>query len=226
MAEAGGDGGLQVHRTRHLHGQRHGGAQKLDRKVVGQPEVDDGRRRLGPGHDLEGHLGQHGKRAPAAGKPAPHVVARHVLHDAAAGMEHLGAAVDAFDAEQMVARGPGLDAACARQVGGEHRADRVRTLRAAHGGRHVDRLEREHLTVRGELGLDVRHGRAGARRHDELARLIKRDAAQRGGGYGNGAVDGPAYGALGAAAYQLDRQALLGTARNHELELPVGRGLL
>ena len=46
------------------------------------------------------------------------------------------------------------------------------------------------------------------------------------GGDADGAFDGTAHRALGPAAHYLDRQAPLRTARNHELELPVGRGLL
>ena len=48
-------------------------------------------------------------------------------------------------------------------------------------GREIDRLEGQHLPARGQLGLDLRQRRAGARRHDELVRLVQRDAAQGGG---------------------------------------------
>ena len=189
VAEAGGDGRLQVHRARDLDGERHRRAHELGRQDVGQAEEDDGRRRLRPGQHLERHLGQHRERAPASGEPARHVVAGHVLHDAAAGVEQLGAAVDALDAEQVIAGGAGLDAARARQVGREHGADRLHALRAARRRAEVDRLEGEHLPLRGELGLDQRHRRAGARRHHELARLIEGDAAQQRGGDHDGAVD-------------------------------------
>ena len=219
-------GSLQVHCARYLHRLRHRRGEQLDREVVGQVEVDDRDRRLRPGHDLECHLGQHRERAPASREPARHVVARHVLHDAAAGLEQLRPAVDALDTQQVIARRPAVDAPRARQVGGEHRPDRLRAVRSAGGGAHVDRLEGEHLPARGQLGLDRGERRAGARRHHELARLIEGDAAQRGRGDGYGALDGAADGALGTRAHDLDGEALLGASRDHELELPVGSGPL
>ena len=72
---------------------------------------------------------------------------------------------------------------------------------AAAGGRaEVDRLEGQHLPARGELGLDLRERRAGARRHHDLGRLVERDAAQPMRRDGDGGLDRPADGALGAAA--------------------------
>ena len=69
----------------------------------------------GTRQDLEGHLAQDRQRAPAARQAAAQVDAGDVLHDAAAGLEHLAAAVDRPDAQQMVARGAGADAPRARR---------------------------------------------------------------------------------------------------------------
>jgi hypothetical protein len=91
-------------------------------------------------------------------RPRETVIAGDVLHHPAAGLEQLGAAVDASYAEQVVARGAVLDAAGARHVGGEHR----RRWSARPGDRRwqgqIDRLEGQHLPARGELRLDCDSG--------------------------------------------------------------------
>ncbi len=56
--------------------------------------------------NLECHFRRNSQRAPASGEAARHVVAGDVLHDAPAGLEHLGAAVDATHAEQKSRAAP------------------------------------------------------------------------------------------------------------------------
>ena len=77
----------------------------------------------GLGQHLDGDVGHGGERAPGAGQHLAHVVAGDVLHHAAAGLDGLGAAGDGGDAEEMIARGAGLDAARAGEIGSDGAAD-------------------------------------------------------------------------------------------------------
>ena len=77
----------------------------------------------GLGQHLDGDVGHRRERAPGAGQQLAQVVAGDVLHHAAARLDGLGAAGHRGDAEEMVARGAGLDAARAGEIGGERAAD-------------------------------------------------------------------------------------------------------
>ena len=86
-----------------------------------RPPHDHAPRVLRARQHLEGHLGQRGERAVGAGHELGEVVAGDVLHHLAAGLEHLAAAVDRVEAEQVVARRPGLDPPRAGEVAGRRR---------------------------------------------------------------------------------------------------------
>ena len=116
---------MDVHRAGDLVGRAHHLAQHLDADLVGQPEHDHGRRRLGARHDLEGRLGDDREGAPAAGDAARDVVAGDVLHHAATGLDQLAMTGDGAHAEQVVAGRARVDAARAGQIGRESRADRA-----------------------------------------------------------------------------------------------------
>ena len=78
------------------------------------------------------------------------VVAGDVLDHLAAGLEHLAAAGDGVEAEEMVARRAGPDAPRAGEVGSEHAAEVARAGAPPSSGPSVRRLEGEHLAVLGE----------------------------------------------------------------------------
>ena len=94
-------------------------------------EHQNGHLGLGARQHLERHVGHRRERAPGAGEQLAEVVAGDVLHHAAAGLEGLAAAGNRGEAEKMVARGAGLDAPRAGEVGGEHAADRARSPAAS-----------------------------------------------------------------------------------------------
>ena len=133
---------------------------------------------FGARQHLDGDVGHHRERAPGAGEQLAQVVAGDVLHHAPARLEGLAAAGDRREAEEMIARGAGLDAARAGEVRGERAADRAAPGRAAEQRAVIHRLERQLLVVGGEQRLDLGDRRAGPGREDQLLRLIERDAGE------------------------------------------------
>ena len=90
-------------------------------------EAGDHHRRLGlgPGQRLDRDLGHRRERPERAGEQLAEVVAGDVLDHPAARLEGLAAAGHRRHAEEMVARGAGLDPPRSRQVRREHAADRA-----------------------------------------------------------------------------------------------------
>ena len=93
---------------------------------------------------------------------------------------------------------------------------------AAHrrGGPEMRRLEGQHLTVGGQLGLQIGQRRAGAHRDDEFGRVIVDDAAIR--RHVQQAMpilrrDGPVVAIERFAAAAHDEQGLVAGARRHDL---------
>ena len=132
----------------------------------------------GFGQHLDGDVGHGGERAPGAGQHLAHVVAGDVLHHAAARLDGLGAAGHRGDAEEMVARGAGLDAARAGQIGRDRAADGALAGRAAEQRAIVHRLEGELLVVLVQQRLDLGQRRAGFGREHQFFRLVQRDAGK------------------------------------------------
>ncbi len=99
---------------RRRHQPRRGGG--LD------PGEQHGRDRFGARQYLDRDLFERGQRAVGAGHQLRQIVAGDVLDDLAAGLEDLAAAADRAEAEEMVARRAGLDAARPRQIAGEDAA--------------------------------------------------------------------------------------------------------
>ena len=66
---------------------------------------------LGPRHDLERRFGEEAQRAMGAAFELHEVEARDVLHDPAARLHRLAEPVDEAQADDMVADGPGGEAA-------------------------------------------------------------------------------------------------------------------
>jgi hypothetical protein len=86
---------------------------------------------LGRRQHLEGHVGRHRQGPPGAGKALGEIVAGDVLDHAPARFEGFAASRYGMDAENMVARGAGLDAPGSGQVGRQRAADRAATGFAA-----------------------------------------------------------------------------------------------
>ena len=165
-------------RRRHVVRRAERGAHH-EQGVVGRRARHD-ERALGLGlrRHTQRNRSEHRERAPRAREQLRHVVARHVLHDAAAGFETLAASRDGLAAEEVIARRAGRHAPRAREVRGEHAADRARP-RDAEQRAEVRRLEREALRARRELPLDHRERRRGERGQHELLRLVCDDAVER-----------------------------------------------
>ncbi|CAM2144652.1 hypothetical protein PT2222_160115 [Paraburkholderia tropica] len=101
-----------------------------------------------------------------------HVVARHVLHDLAAEVQHLAVAVHDHGAQHEVAR-----RACRSTPGpGEARGNAA----AERGlGAEVGRLERQHLAARRQCLFDLQQRRARARRDHQFGGIVGDDPAVR-----------------------------------------------
>ena len=112
-------------------------------------------RLVGRGQDLHRDLVEHGERAPRAGEQLGEIVAGDVLHHPAARLEGLAAAVDAAEAQQVIARRTGREAARAGEVA-HHRADQRALARlAAEQRAEIGRLEGQHLVALREQRLDL-----------------------------------------------------------------------
>jgi FAD/FMN-containing dehydrogenase len=171
------------------------------------------------GQHLEGHLGHQRERAEAAGEQLAEVVAGDVLDHAAAGLDQVAAAGHRLHAEQVVARGAGLDAARAGEVAGERTADRAAAGRAAEQRAVVGGLEVEPLVVRGEARLDLGERCAAGGRHHQLLGLVQPDAGEALEGDRMRSGDRAAEGALGARAQDLERAFLARRPADEVLEL-------
>jgi hypothetical protein len=96
---------------------------------------------------LDRDVGHDAERAEGAREQLAEVVAGDVLDHPAARLERLAAPRHRGHAEEMVARGAGLDAARAGQIGGERAAERARRRLAQQDRAVVHRLEVELLAV-------------------------------------------------------------------------------
>ena len=108
-----------MRRARDIDGRAHGGAKGLDRLFRGKARQNEGGGGLGARQHLEGEFGHDRKGSKRAGEPAREIIAGDVLDHGPARLEGFAAAVDALDAKDVVARGAGLDAARAGQIGHE-----------------------------------------------------------------------------------------------------------
>ena len=108
----------------------------------------------------QGHRREHGERAPGAREQLRHVVARHVLHDAAAGAKRRPRPVDRRAAEEVIARRAGRHAARAGEVRREHCRRWSRGAGRCRAAAEVGRLEREPLRAPRERPLDRRERRS------------------------------------------------------------------
>ena len=198
--ERGGEVGGAGDVARRAHGGRHrvGGARRIE------AEHQHGRLGLGPRQRLDRDVRHCRKRAPRSGHELAQVVAGDVLDHAAARLEFLAAPGHRSEAEEMIARRARPDAARARQIGGEHAADRRLARRPPEQRAVVHRLEGELLRLRVEQVLDLGERRAGARREHQLLGLVKRDAGERGQIERRIDLRGPAERALGAVADDLE----------------------
>ena len=84
----------------------------------------------------------------------------------------------AANAEEMIARGAGLDAARPGQIGGNRAADRAGAGLAAEQRGVIHRLEGEFLLACRHQRFDLGERRSGLRREHKLLRLVKRDAGK------------------------------------------------
>ena len=152
------------------HGRRRG--------VVEQAAQHQRRLGLRRRQHLEGHVGEHGERAPRAGHHLRQIVAGDVLDHPPAGLERLAPAGHGVDAEHMVARRTRLDAPRPGKIGGKHAADRAAARLAAEQRPVVHRLEGEFLAVLGKQLLDLGERRAGPGRQHQFLRLVERHAGE------------------------------------------------
>ena len=176
---------------------------------------------LGRRQHLEGHLGHGDQGAEAAGEQLAQVIAGDVLHDPAAGLDRVAAPGHRAHAEEVIARCAGLDPTRAREVAGDHAADRAAPWFAAKQRAVIRRLERELLLVVGEAGLDLGQRRPDLRRHHELGRLIQANAAEAIETDLDLCLDRTAVATLGARAEDLERR-LVRCGRSHDLPQLLG----
>ena len=107
----------------------------------------------------------------------------------------------------MIARRAGKNAPTAREIGGDHPADRGLAGAVAERGSKIDRLEGKHLIALGEKLLDLADRCPRLHHEHELGRLVKRDAGQALGADHGARPDRTSELALGAAAHHLERRA-------------------
>jgi hypothetical protein len=101
------------------------------------------------------------------------IVAGHVLDGLAAVADDLPAAIDGAHAEHEVPRRPGPRPSRAGKARGDSATQRAPTATAR-------RLEAEHLSLRGQHGVELRQRCAGAGGDDQIARLVAQHAAVAG----------------------------------------------
>ncbi len=156
---------------------------------------------------LDRDLGQRRERAPGARHQLAEIVAGHVLHHPAAGLEGLAPPRYRRETEEVVARGASLDPARARHVGGKDTADGAAPGGTAKQRAIVHGLESELLTLRFHQRLDLGNRRPCPRRQHQFLRLVKRDARQRGEIERHVGLRGPADRTLRAMANDFQRLA-------------------
>src|SRR5262249_47956004 len=200
-----GEWRLQMYGARYFERRAEAKRHDIHRGLVRKPEAKQRARLGGDGQDLHGDLGHHGERPPGSGDRLAEIRAGNVLHHPAPGFERLAPAIDANDAKQMIARGTGLDAATAGEVGGEDAADRGLAGMRAERRPEVDRLEGKLLATLCEDVANVVEGRTGRRRQHELARLVERDADQILAAHHRSRLDEAPDFTLGTAAPHLER---------------------
>ena len=170
----------QMRRRRNVAGRRHRRRHRLVGARVVEAENQHGRLGLRTRQHLDRHLGHGGERAERAGQQLAEIVAGDVLHHAAARLEGLGAARHRREAEEMIARGAGLDAPRPRKVRRERAAERARVRGPAEDRAVIHRLEGELLALALDQRLDLGERRAGPGREHQLLRLVQRHAGEPG----------------------------------------------
>ena len=168
----------QMRRRRNVAGRRHRRRHRLVRARVIEAENQHRRLGLRTRQHLDRHLGHGGERPERAGQQLAEIVAGDVLHHAAARLEGLGAARHRREAEEMVARGAGLDPPRPRKVRRERAAERARVRGPAEDRAVIHRLEGELLALALDQRLDLGERRAGPGREHQLLRLVQRHAAR------------------------------------------------
>ena len=163
-----GDVGRGPQRRRH----------RFDRGAVVEPEGEQRLLGFRARQNLDGHVGHGGERPPRARQDLAQVVAGDVLDHPAARLERLAAPRHGGQPKEMIARGARLDAARARDVGGEHAAERPFVGAGAEQRPAIHRLKRQLLSLAADQRLDLGDRRAPARGEHQLLRLIERDAGQ------------------------------------------------
>ena len=140
---------------------------------IGKPREQHGALALRPGQYLHHHLGQHGQGAEAPAHQLGQIVAGDVLDHPASAAHHLAPPGDGLEAQQVVPRGAGLEAAGAGEIAGQG---------AAQGGgfTKMGRLEGELLALIGQGGFQSGQGRARPRHQDQFIGLVVHDAGQPG----------------------------------------------
>jgi hypothetical protein len=165
--------------------------------------------------EAKGDLHDQAERAERAGEQLREVVAGDVLDHLAAGLGDRAVRQSHGDAHDQVARRAVAVAQRPRVAGGEDAADR--------GLRGARRIEREHLSGRGEALLGLAHRHAGLDNGGQVALVVLDDAVQaRGAEHEVGRLRHMAPSRAGAAAADADaparREQLRGLLRG-------GRGL-
>ena len=122
-----------------------------------------------PGQHLERNLGDYPQRTKAAGDQARNVVARHVLHNLAAKVQHLTGAIDQLHPQHEVTHRSRLLAAWAGQTRGNAAAHRSTT--------EMWRFKSQHLTFFRQHCLDFCKRRAALGGDVELSRFVGNNAA-------------------------------------------------
>ena len=150
---------------------------------------------------LQRDLADDAQRAERSGENARDVVAGDVLHHLAAERQQLAAAVQQARAEQVVANAADGGARRSGQACGDHAAD-------GRAAAEMRRLERQALSLLSERRFELIERGAAARGHDELGRLVARNARQA-GHVERLALRRFAVEALRAAAANVERRAAL-----------------
>ena len=139
---------------------RHGIAERGNRRLG--IEADDKHRSgaLRRRHDFNRHFMQRREGAPGAGEQFAEIIAGDVLDHLAAGFERLRPPADGMKAEQMIARGAGLDAARTGQIASQRPAERRPRLGTKERA-IIGRLESQHLLFLVKRRLDFCERRGG-----------------------------------------------------------------
>src|SRR5690606_1577672 len=210
---------------RYLMGRTKGGGKRGDGGAIFQAEQQKGARLLGPGQHLEGHLA-HGRQGPeGAAEQLGEIVARDVLHHAAAGLDGLAAPGGGAEAEKMIPRRALADPAGASHVAPKQTADRPASRCSAPKGGPISWFEGQLLVSLRKRRADLGQRRSSARGKDQFLGLVERDAAQAAHVEGGCCLHWPPPAALAALAQNLERQLFREGPGHRFLQLFRGSGL-